>query len=330
MSKNVNAAPTARLDVITVGRVSVDLYAQQVGASFLEPQTFMKSVGGSPTNVAVAAARYGLKAAVITAVGDDDLGRYVISQLSRWNVDTGFIGSTPGTQTPVVLAALDPPEDPKITFYRHNAPDTSIIATPDMDSAVSNARVFWISAGALTRGSTADAVQLWAKHRARLKHTIIDLDYRPTLWESKFAAREKVRQALDYCTVAIGNRAECDMAVGESDPDKAADMLLALGIQLAVVKMGGGGVLLATESDRVRIDPVSVDLVCGLGAGDAFGGALVLGLFSQWSLSEIGQFANAAGAYVVGQLSCADAMPTQPQVRQIMQVNSRGLTESTT
>jgi len=145
---------------------------------------------------------------------------------------------------------------------------------------------------------------------------------------SKFAAREKVRQALDYCTVAVGNRTECDMAVGESEPDKAADVLLALGVKLAVVKMGGGGVLLASDSERVRIDPVTVDLVCGLGAGDAFGGALVFGLLSQWSLTEIGQFANAAGAYVVGQLSCADDMPTELQVRELISKNSRGLAGS--
>lgn len=317
-----------RHDLISVGRVSVDLYAQQIGASFLDPQTFLKSVGGSPTNVAVAAARYGLNAAALTKVGGDALGQYVISQLSRWNVDTSFIGTELDAQTPVVLAALDPPEDPQITFYRHNAPDTTIVPTPEMDRAVQESKVFWISAGALAQGTTADAAQAWARMRGRAEHTIIDLDYRPTLWESKFAAREKVRQALDYCTVAVGNRTECDMAVGESEPDKAADVLLALGVKLAVVKMGGGGVLLASDSERVRIDPVTVDLVCGLGAGDSFGGALVFGLLSQWSLTEIGQFANAAGAYVVGQLSCADDMPTELQVRELISKNSRGLAGS--
>ena len=319
-----------KLDVISVGRVSVDLYAQQNGASFLEPQTFLKSVGGSPTNVAVASARYGLNAAVFTAVGGDALGQYVITQLSRWNVDTQFIGVKSESQTPVVLAALDPPQDPQVTFYRNNAPDTSIISSPEMDRAIQEACVFWISAGALAQGTTADATQAWAAMRSRQEHTIVDLDYRPTLWESNFAAREKVRQILDHCTVAVGNRAECDMAVGESDPDKAADALLELGVALAVVKMGEGGVMLASDVERVRIDPVSVDLVCGLGAGDAFGGALVLGLLSDWGLTEIGQFANAAGAYVVSQLSCADDMPTREQVRELIQHNNRDLAGSGT
>ena len=113
----------------------------------------------------------------------------------------------------------------------------------------------------------------------------------------------------------VGNRAECDMALGISDPHAAADALLAMGIQLAIVKMGGGGVLLATAADRIQVAPKSISVVCGLGAGDAFGGALVYGLLAGWDIDQMGRFANAAGAYVAARLTCADAMPDLPALQ---------------
>lgn len=311
---------TAPLDLITVGRVSVDLYANEPGASFLDPQTFSKSVGGSPTNVAVAAAQYGLSAAVVTKVGTDQLGEYVRVRLAEFGVDTRYVGSDASAPTPVVLAALDPPEEPQITFYRGPAaPDTTITASDVPAADIRAARVFWMSVGALAQGPTATAAFDWLEVRGRARHTILDLDYRPTLWADAATARAAAQRAIASSTVVLGNRAECEMAVGETDPDAAADALLAMGIDLAIVKLGGGGVLLATATERVRVVPVPITVVCGLGAGDAFGGALVYGLLSGWPLAEIGAFANAAGAYVAGKLTCADAMPTEASVRELME-----------
>ncbi len=306
------------MDLISVGRVSVDLYAEQAGASFNDPQTFRKSVGGSPTNVAVAAARYGRSAAIITGVGADLLGDYVIAQLDGWAVNTEFIQRISGGQTPVVLAALDPPEDPKIAFYRgENAPDTQISRTPELDAAVSETRCFWVSVGALAQGATAQSCFQWLDMRARKNHTLLDLDYRPSMWPNVGVAREAATRAIAASTVVVGNRAECDVAVGIVEPDPAADALLSAGVSLAIIKMGGGGVLLATQSERVKVERLPIDVVCGLGAGDAFGGALVHGLLSGWSIQEIGEFANAAGALIAGVLACADGMPTVEQVRHI-------------
>jgi 5-dehydro-2-deoxygluconokinase len=298
-------------DVLTVGRVSVDLYAQQIGASFSDPQTFAKSVGGSPTNVAVAAARLGQRAAIITKVGADPLGDYVVAQLDRWGVDTHFIGRATRALTPVVLAALDPPEDPQIIFYRGDgAPDTTI-ATDDVPAiAIRECRVLWMSAGALAEGATAQASFDWLAARERAQHTILDLDYRPSFWSSVEEARTAAQRAIALSTVVVGNRTECDMAVGHTDADAAADALLAAGVELAIVKLGADGVLLATAAERTRVAPIPVEVICGLGAGDAFGGALIHGLLEGWDLARIGQFANGAGAFVASQLTCADAMPT--------------------
>jgi 5-dehydro-2-deoxygluconokinase len=303
--------PPETPDVLTVGRVSVDLYAQQIGASFSDPQSFAKSVGGSPTNVAVAAARLGQRAAIITKVGADPLGDYVVAQLDRWGVDTRFIGRDSRGLTPVVLAALDPPEDPQIIFYRGDgAPDTTIATDDVPETAIRECRVLWMSAGALAEGATARASFDWLEMRGRTQHTILDLDYRPSFWSDVQEARAAAQRAIAQSTVVVGNRTECDMAVGQTDADAAADALLAAGVELAIVKLGADGVLLATAQERTRVAPIPVDVVCGLGAGDAFGGALIHGLLEDWDLGRIGQFANGAGAYVASQLTCADAMPT--------------------
>jgi 5-dehydro-2-deoxygluconokinase len=299
------------LDLITVGRISVDLFAEQINTSFSEPQTFHKSIGGSPTNVAVAAARLGHTSAIITKVGVDPLGQYVVKKLQEFGVNTDFVKVAESGLTPVVLASQDPPEDPKIIFHRQpSAPDTQLTLN-DIDSeTLLAAKIFWVSACALSNGETAKSAVKWLEMRERQAESIIDLDYRPSFWPSVEAARTAAQEAISHCTIAIGNIAECQVALGISDPQEAADDLLNRGVRLAIVKMGGDGVLLATKEERIVIEPLSIKLVCGLGAGDAFGGALVHGLLSGWNLKQIGEFANAAGAYLASELMCSDAMPT--------------------
>ena len=299
------------LDLITVGRISVDLFAEQINTSFSEPQTFHKSIGGSPTNVAVAAARLGHTSAIITKVGGDPLGQYVVKKLQEFGVNTDFVKVAESGLTPVVLASQDPPEDPKIIFHRQpSAPDTQLTLN-DIDSAtLLGAKIFWVSACALSNGETAKSAIKWLEMRERRAESIIDLDYRPSFWPSVEAARTGAQEAISHCTIAIGNITECQVALGISDPQAAADDLLNRGVRLAIVKMGGDGGLLATKEARLVIEPLSIKLVCGLGAGDAFGGALVHGLLSGWNLQQIGDFANAAGAYLASELMCSDAMPT--------------------
>ena len=299
------------IDLLTVGRISVDLYSRELNAGFDDPQTFTKSVGGSPTNVAVAAARLGHTAAVATKVGADPFGAYIRERLQSWGVDTRFVGTHPEAMTPLAFAALDPPEDPQILFYRWPfAPDTTMVEADVPLDVVTDCRVLWMSLGALAAGTTAQAGLAWMAARGRRPHVVLDLDYRPSMWASIEAARVVARQALDHCTVAVGNRQECFMAVGQEEPDAAADALLDAGVSLAIVKMGAAGVLLATSEGRWRVPPTPIEVVCGLGAGDAFGGALVHGLLREWDVPRIGEFANAAGAFVAAQLTCADAMPT--------------------
>jgi 5-dehydro-2-deoxygluconokinase len=157
--------------------------------------------------------------------------------------------------------------------------------------------------------------------RGRKRHTVIDLDYRPTFWPNEDAASREIGAAIDQATVAVGNRRECEVAVGTRDPDAAADALVERGIELAIVKLGGDGVLVASRDDRTRVEPVPVEVVCGLGAGDAFGGALCHGLLTGAEPVEAVRFANAAGAIVASRLLCADAMPTEPEVRGLLETS---------
>lgn len=312
---------TRELDVLTVGRVGVDLYAEELYASFTEARRFQKSVGGSPTNVAVAAARLGRRAAVFTKVGDDGLGAYVRHALAeQFGVDTRFVATHPSLQTPIVVAVMDPPEDPQFVFYREpHAPDSTILRDEVDMGVVGTVPVLWISAGALAVEPSRGTTRAMLAERGRQRHTILDLDYRPSFWSSEKEARREIGSTIGEVTVAVGNRVECEIAVGTDDPDAAAGELLARGLEIAIVKMGGDGVLVATAEERRVVPPLEVEVVSGLGAGDAFGGALCHGLLAGWTPIEAVGFANAAGALVASRLLCADAMPTESEVRELME-----------
>jgi 5-dehydro-2-deoxygluconokinase len=310
---------THELELLTVGRISVDLYAEQIGVPFAEARTFAKSIGGSPTNVAVAAARLGHRVAVVTAVGDDAFGAYARGALAGFGVDTSFVATHPRYRTPLAFAAMDPPEDPQLVFYREPAaPDEEIALERRHLDAAQDAPILWVSGSALAGRLTGTTTRAMLAARGRKRHTVLDLDYRPTFWPSLEAARSEIGAAVDGATVAVGNRRECEVALGIANPDKAADALLLRGVELAVVKLGAEGVLVATAETRARVDPVAVDVVSGLGAGDAFGGALCHGLLNAADPVEAVRFANAAGALVASRLLCADAMPTGAEVEELL------------
>jgi 5-dehydro-2-deoxygluconokinase len=304
------------LDLITMGRVSVDLYPEQIGVSLADVQTFAKSLGGSATNVAVAAARLGHRTAVVTKVGDDPFGPYVRRALREFGVDDRWVGTHPTLRTPIVFCEIHPPDDFPLLFYREpKAPDMTIAADElDLD-AIRAARVFWTTGTGLSDepSRTATLTALEARDGGITVH---DLDHRPMFWPDEGEAGRWAREALAHATVAVGNRDEVAVAVGTRDPHEASAALLELGVQIAIVKQGPAGVLVRTADALAEVLPVPVDVVCGLGAGDAFGGALVHGLLEGWDIERTVRLANAAGAFVAGQLACADAMPTLADLKE--------------
>lgn len=305
--------------LITMGRVGVDLYPEQVGVGLEDVTSFAKFLGGSPTNVAVAASRLGRRAAVITRTGDDPFGRFVHRALDRFGVDDRFVSAVGHLPTPVTFCEIFPPDHFPLYFYREpTAPDLQI-TVDDLDlDAIRDADVFWITVTGLSQEPSREAHLAALEARAGRGITVLDLDYRSTFWESPELAAAQITAALAHVTVAVGNREECQVAVGETDPHAAAKALKARGVELAVVKQGPAGVLGSRGEESITVAPVVVEVVNGLGAGDAFGGALVHGLLSGWDLTRVLTFANAAGAHVAGQLSCADAMPTSGQVEAML------------
>ncbi len=319
---------TAAFDVLTMGRIGVDVYPEQIGVSLREVTTFGKYLGGSPTNVAVAAARYGRRSAVITRTGADPFGEYLHDALRGFGVDDRYVSAVPGLPTPVTFCEIFPPDDFPLWFYRFpKAPDLEIrTAELDMD-AIRAARVFWVTVTGLSqepsRGATIAALQ--ARDEAATASgtgagiTILDLDYRDMCWESREQAREQVQRALSLVTVAVGNLDEWDTAIAERDPKTIVDHLDRLGLDVAIVKQGPKGVLARDHSTTVEVPPAPVEVVNGLGAGDAFGGALCHGLLAGWDLERVMRFCNAAGAIVAGRLACADAMPDAAEVEAKLQ-----------
>ncbi|HLU74676.1 MAG TPA: 5-dehydro-2-deoxygluconokinase [Nonomuraea sp.] len=301
-------------DLITMGRCGVDIYPLQTGVSLIHVETFGKFLGGSPTNVAVAAARHGLRPAVVTAVGADPFGEWVRQAIRGFGVDDVFVETVEGPPTPVTFCEIFPPDRFPIYFYRgEHPPDLRITpASLDLD-AIRQARVFWFTGTGLSQepSFSAHAAALDARTSG---WTVFDLDYRPMLWESREAAERAYRSALPHASVAVGNLDEVEIAVGTRDPEAAAQALLDAGMEVAVVKLGPDGVLARTKDEHVVAEPVRVEVVNGLGAGDAFGGALCLGLVRGWPLDRTVRFANAAGAHVAARLACADAMPTTDEV----------------
>jgi 5-dehydro-2-deoxygluconokinase len=307
-------------EVLTMGRIGVDLYPQQIGVSLREVRTFAKFLGGSASNVAVAAARYGRRSAVITRTGADPFGEFLHDALRGFGVDDRFVTSVATLPTPVTFCEIFPPDDFPLYFYRFpKAPDLEIYESElDLD-AIRAADIFWITGTGLSQEPSRSATLAALRARGKSGITVFDLDYRPMFWASREEARHWYAQALPYATVAVGNLDETDTAVGVRTPAEAAAALHDAGVDLAVIKQGPAGVLASRRGEpEVEVPPVPVEVVNGLGAGDAFGGALCHGLLSDWDLERRMRFCNAAGAIVASRLACADAMPNESEVEELL------------
>ncbi len=314
-------------EVLTMGRIGVDLYPQQVGVGLAEVESFGKYLGGSASNVAVAAARYGRRTAVITRTGEDPFGTFLHQALRGYGVDDRYVTGVKGLPTPVTFCEIFPPDDFPLYFYRlPKAPDLEIYREELDTDAIREAGVFWVTVTGLSEEPSRTATLAALEARAHRDITVLDLDYRPMFWSSREEARRWVQQALPHVTVAVGNLDECDTAVGEREPLAAASKLHEFGVKLAVVKQGPKGVLASDGTVTAEVPPVPVDVVNGLGAGDAFGGALCHGLLAGWDIERVMRFANAAGAIVASRLACSDAMPTAAEVDRLLAEGSRGAT----
>ncbi|MEU7083825.1 5-dehydro-2-deoxygluconokinase [Streptomyces achromogenes] len=303
-------------DLITMGRIGVDLYPLQAGVPLAQVTTFGKFLGGSAANVAVAAARLGRRTAVITRTGDDPFGTYLHEALRGFGVDDRWVTPVPGLPTPVTFCEIFPPDDFPLYFYRRpKAPDLEIHPHElDLD-AIAAARIFWVTGTGLSEEPSRTATLAALAHRARTGITVFDLDWRPVFWADPGTARPHYAEVLRHATVAVGNLDEVEIATGTREPHAAARALLDAGVELAVVKQGPKGVLAVSRAgETAEVPPLPVTVLNGLGAGDAFGGSLCHGLLAGHDLETVMRHANAAGAIVASRLECSSAMPTPAEV----------------
>lgn len=241
-------------------------------------------------------------------------------ELLQLGVDDAFVGTvTGGPPTPVTFCAVVPPDHFPVSSYRYpTAPDLLIEPSALPLGAIREAKAYWSTVTGLSQEPSRSAhFAAWEERGAR-GHTVLDLDYRARFWPGAEAAHEQVRRALRHATVAVGNAEECEVATGHRDPQQAARALIAAGVELAVVRRGEHGVLAMTPSQEVQVPVFPVRVVNRLGAGDAFGGALVHGLLADWDLERTLHFATVAAAIVASRLACATAMPTTAEVQALL------------
>ena len=296
-----------------MGRIGVDVYPQQIGVSLREVETFGKFLGGSSTNVAVAAARYGAARAVITRTGDDPFGAFLHDALQGFGVDDRWVTPVDGLPTPVTFCEIFPPDDFPLYFYREpKAPDLEI--RPDeLDLDAIRAREGVLGHGHRALAGAVRTATLAALEARGAPASPCSTSTTARCSGPRAEARRWVREALAHVTVAVGNRDEWETAVGEREPR-------AVGLrERASTWPSAGRSACADDGDEVvEVPPVPVDVVNGLGAGDAFGGALCHGLLAGWELERTMRFCNAAGALVASRLACADAMPTEDEVEALL------------
>lgn len=303
---------TRTFDVLCMGRSSIDLYSNDVGAPFEQITSFAALVGGCPTNISVGTRRLGLKSALLTAVGADRVGDFILHFLRREDVETRFIPTKPGRRTSAVLLGIEPPDHFPLTFYRDNCADIELTIDDVLSAPIADSRLLLISGTGLSREPSRSATQFAAEQAARAgTEVVLDIDYRPDQWHDPRAFAISTRVTLPLVDIAIGTEDEIKAATGEDSADAAVARLLE-GVRKAVVfKRGADGSRVYTRDGAV-IDaaPLKIEVLNVLGAGDAFASGFIYGYLQGWGWAKAARMGNATGAIVVTRQGCANDMPT--------------------
>jgi len=314
----VIAPPADRAyDLLAMGRSGIDLYAHEIGVPITGVRSFDAYVGGCPTNVSVGARRLGLRTALLTAVGEDQVGTFVLHFLEREGVETRFIPRKPGRRTSAVILTIQPPDRFPLTFYRDNCADIALTVDDVLAAPVAESRVLFLTGTGLSREPSHTATLAAAEVARRAGTAVVfDIDYRPDQWPDVRTFGAAVRSALARADVAIGTEEEvCAAAGGLADVDAAAARLAECGLAALVVKRGEHGArVYRAGAGPVDVAPFPVTVLNVLGAGDAFASGLVYAWLQGWPLERAARFGSATGAIVVTRHACANDMPTRDEV----------------
>jgi 5-dehydro-2-deoxygluconokinase len=326
-------ATEKKFDLITMGRSSIDLYANDIGAAFVDIKSFAAYVGGSPTNIAVGTQRLGMSTAVVTAVGEDPVGDFVLSFLKQEGVSTEFIPRKPGTRTSAVVLGIEPPDKFPLVYYRDNCADNQLSIDDVLRTPIKGCRVFEFSGTGLSKEPSRSA-NIFAAEEAKAAgaQVVFDVDFRPNQWHDARAFGVTVRAVLPLVDVVLGTEDECKAVTVTSpsqvnvthsqisgariagDLEQAIQAILRYGPKALLVKRGERGASLHLpkgEAREVPGFPVKVHNV--LGAGDAFASGFIYGQLKGWDYYKSARMGNACGAIVVTRHGCANFMPYEKE-----------------
>jgi len=319
-----------KFDLITLGRSCIDLYSQDVGAPFNEITGFDAFVGGSPLNISVACSRLGVKTSLLTAIGNDKVGEFIINFLKREKVNVETIPVKDGARTSAAVLGIQPPDNFPLVFYRDNAADSKIEIDDVINAKIPNYKILLISGTALniepSRSSTFFSVEVANKNDVDV---VLDLDFRADQWKDVRSYGLMIRALLPNIKIVIGTEEEILAATlveksqlkiinqQISSPEITGDIeysisqLLSLGIETLIVKRGANGVSIYEQnSKKIDVPGFPVKILNVLGAGDAFAGGFLYGILNGWDLYKSCRMGNASGAQVVTKKGCANFMPT--------------------
>ncbi|HYO88463.1 MAG TPA: 5-dehydro-2-deoxygluconokinase [Candidatus Limnocylindrales bacterium] len=299
-------------DVLCIGRSSIDLYSNDVGAPFEQITSFAALVGGCPTNISVGTRRLGLKSALLTGVGRDKVGDFIVAFLDREGVETKFIARKDGHRTSAVLLGIQPPDTFPLTFYRDNCADIELTIDDALAAPIADSRLLLISGTGLSQDPSRSTTLTAAENaQAQGTEVVLDIDYRPTLWHDSRAFGITVRTALPLVDIAIGTEDEIKGATGAPTGEAGVARLLE-GVRKAVVyKLGEAGARVYTKDGQTYdAGPFKIEVLNTLGAGDAFASGFLYGYLNGWGWQKAARMGNATGAIVVTRQGCANDMPT--------------------
>ncbi len=333
---------THRYDSLHMGRSSIDLYSNDVGAPFVEITSFAAYVGGSPTNISVGGRRLGLKTALLTGLGEDPVGDFILHFLEQEGVETRWCLRKPGHRTSAVILGIEPPDKFPLVYYRDNCADIQLTIDDVLSAPVTESRVFQFAGTNLSKEPSRSATVFAAElaKRAGTK-VILDIDFRPDQWHDPRAFGVAIRSVLPFVDVVIGTEDEINAAMltdpsqmqlthsqisdtkVSGDVEAAIRTILAMGPEALLHKVGAEGVRIhLADGSTLEAPGFPVEVYNILGAGDAFGAGFIYGYVKGWDWVKAARLGNACGAIVVTKHGCANFMPTLDQVMAF--VESRG------
>ena len=326
-------------DSLHMGRSSIDLYSNDIGMSFVDIRSYAAYVGGSPTNISVGAKRLGLKTALLTAIGDDPVGDFILHFLNNEGVETGFIRRKPEHRTSAVVLGIEPPDKFPLVYYRDNCADINLNIDDVLAAPINDCKVFQFAGTNLSLEPSRSATLLAAELARQAGATVVfDVDFRPDQWHDVRAFGVVARSALRLVDVVIGTEDEINAAMlsdasqmsvshsqvsdtkVEGDTQSGIAFMLGLGPKAVIEKIGPEGARIHLNDGEVMDVPgFPVKVTNILGAGDAFGGGFLYGLVKGWGWYKSARLGNACGAIVVTEHGCANFMPTLPEVEAFVQ-----------